>query len=86
MQEQWASAIQTLDMTLPEVVHICRQLTEAELDGLSLDPELRASVESGKVCFRCMKARFSFFKWSYACALCGHAVCGDCKIKVSTKQ
>lgn len=83
LQEQWASALQTLDLTLAEVVHIRSVLTKAELEGLTIDANLREDLEKAKVCFLCMKTRFGIFTWSYQCQLCHHTVCSGCLTKVS---
>ena len=48
-QEHWATALQTLDLTLDEVIHIRSVLTKAELEGLPLDGSLKEDVEKGKV-------------------------------------
>ena len=82
LQEAWASSLQSLDLTLEEVVHIRSVLTKAELEGLTIDSNLREDLERGKVCFLCMKTRFGIFSWSYQCQLCQHSVCSSCLGKV----
>ncbi len=82
LQEQWASSLHTLDLTLAEVVHIRTVLTKAELEGLTIDAGLREDLERAKVCFLCMKVKFGIFNWSYTCQLCQHAVCSGCLTKV----
>ncbi|TRY61592.1 hypothetical protein TCAL_12537 [Tigriopus californicus] len=81
-QDQWASALQTLDLTLAEVVHIRSVLTKAELESLTIDTNLRDDLEKKKVCFLCMKTRFGLFTWSYECQLCHHTVCSGCLSKM----
>ena len=81
-QEHWATALQTLDLTLDEVVHIRSVLTKAELEGLPLDGSLKEDVEKGKVCFLCMKTRFGFFNRGCKCELCSRQVCTKCSTKV----
>ena len=49
-QEHWANALQTLDLTLAEVIHIRSVLTKAEMEGLTIDANLREDLERGKVC------------------------------------
>ena len=48
-QEGWAAALQTLELTLDEVVHIRSVLTKAELENLPLEGTLKEDVEKGKV-------------------------------------
>ena len=81
-QEHWATALQTLDLTLDEVIHIRTVLTKAELEGLPLDGSLKDDVEKGKVCFLCMKTRFGFFSRGCKCELCSRQVCAKCSTKV----
>ena len=82
LQEHWATALQTLDLTLDEVVHIRTVLTKAELESLPLDGSLKEDVEKGKVCFLCMKTRFGFFSRGCKCELCSRQVCAKCSTKV----
>ena len=48
-QEGWATALQTLELSLDEVVHIRSVLTKAELENLPLDGTLKEDMEKGKV-------------------------------------
>ncbi len=57
-------------------------LTKAELEGLPLEGTLKEDVERGKVCFLCMKTRFTFFTWGVRCQLCKQQVCAKCSSKV----
>ena len=43
--------MQTLDLTLAEVIHIRSVLTKAEMEGLTIDVNLREDLERGKVGF-----------------------------------
>ena len=81
-QEHWATALQTLDLTLDEVIHIRTVLTKAELEVLPLDGTLKEDVEKGKVCFLCMKTRFGFFSRGCKCEMCSRQVCTKCSTKV----
>ena len=85
-QEHWATALQTLDLTLDEVVHIRTVLTKAELEGLPLDGSLKEDVEKSKVCFLCMKTRFGFFSRGCKCELCSRQVCAKCSTKVKKRR
>merc|ERR1719228_2734383 len=55
--DQWVAALQTLELSLDEVVHIRSVLTRAELEALPLDNNVKEDVERGKICFLCMKTR-----------------------------
>ena len=41
LQDQWMGALQTLELSMAEVVHIRSVLTRAELDALPLDNNLK---------------------------------------------
>merc|ERR1719317_7837 len=43
--DRWAEALQTLDLTLDEVIHIRSVLTKAEMESLPLDGSLKEDVE-----------------------------------------
>ena len=76
--------MQTLDLTLDEVIHIRSVLTKAEMEGLPLDGTLKEDVERGKICFLCMKTRFGFWSgYGHKCQLCKQKICHKCSTKVS---
>ena len=84
LQDRWAEALQTLDLTLDEVIHIRSVLTKAEMEGLPLDGTLKEDVERGKICFLCMKTRFGFWSgYGHKCQLCKQKICHKCSTKVS---
>merc|ERR1712223_537237 len=80
--EHWATALQTLDLTLDEVIHIRTVLTKAELESLPLDGTMKEDVEKGKICFLCMKSKFGFFNRGMKCELCSRQVCTKCFTKM----
>lgn len=70
-------------------MHIRNVLTKAELECLSVDPELHALLSSGKVCFTCKKTRFSLFgTWATTCKFCRRNVCSLCvrKMRIPTEH
>jgi len=79
----WATALQTLELTLEEVIHIRSVLTKAELENLPLDGNLKEDVEKGKVCFLCMKTRFGFLRRGCKCELCKQQICVKCCTKMN---
>jgi len=80
--DQWVAALQTLELSLEEVVHIRSVLTRAELEALPLDNNLKEDVERGKICFLCMKTKFGIFNWGLRCQMCSQQVCGRCSAKM----
>ena len=76
--------MECLSLTLEEVVHIRSVLTKAELDSLPVECHIKEDVARGKLCFLCMKTRFSFFgSKGNNCRLCQRVVCAKCCAKVS---
>ncbi|XP_059482848.1 protein spire isoform X2 [Neocloeon triangulifer] len=85
----WQSAMECLSLTLEEIVHIRSVLTKAELDGLPVEGRIKEEVEKRKVCFLCMKTRFSIFgPWGQKCKLCQRTVCNKCcdKMRIPTEH
>ncbi|CAB3383638.1 Hypothetical predicted protein [Cloeon dipterum] len=85
----WQSAMECLSLTLEEIVHIRSVLTKAELDGLPVEGRIKEEVEKRKVCFLCMKTRFSIFgPWGQKCKLCQRTVCSKCcdKMRIPTEH
>ncbi|KAF2350779.1 Zinc finger FYVE/PHD-type [Trinorchestia longiramus] len=79
----FASHLDCLSLTLEEVVHIRNVLTKADLEALPLDLTIKEDMAKGKICFLCMKVRFSFFgHWAVECRLCKRNVCKKCVSKM----
>jgi len=78
-----------LSLTLEEIVHIRSVLTKAELESLPVEGHVKEDAEKGKVCFLCMKTRFSIFgPWGQMCKLCKRTVCNKCysKMRIPTEH
>ncbi|KAK6622644.1 hypothetical protein RUM43_008486 [Polyplax serrata] len=83
----WAQ--ECLSLTLEEIVHIRSVLTKAELEALPVDGHVKGDVEKRKVCFLCLKTRFSLFgPWGQKCRLCKRTVCAKCycKMRIPTEH
>ncbi|XP_023323232.1 protein spire homolog 1 isoform X2 [Eurytemora carolleeae] len=80
--EHWVSALQTIELSLEEVVHIRSVLSRAELEAIPLDNNLKEDVVKGKLCFLCMRTRFSLLVWGVRCQLCSQQVCSRCSNKM----
>lgn len=73
-----------LALTLEEIVHIRSVMTKAELEGLPVGVRVKEDVERRKVCFLCLRTRFTIFgQWGVQCKLCQRTVCSKCYTKVS---
>lgn len=79
----WGKTYDCLSLTLDEIQHIRSVLTKAELESLGVTRSLREDLENGRICFTCLKTRFSFFgPWKIECRLCERAICEKCCTKM----
>jgi hypothetical protein len=73
-----------LSLTLDEVQHIRTELTKAELESLGVTRTLKEDLEKGKICFTCLKTRFSFLgPWKVVCKLCKRTICEKCSTSMN---
>ncbi|XP_071447696.1 protein spire isoform X2 [Hetaerina americana] len=82
-------AMECLTLTLEEIVHIRSVLTKAELESLPVEGHVKEDVEKRKVCFLCLKTRFSIFgPWGQKCKMCKRTVCAKCysKMRIPTEH
>ncbi|EHA98934.1 spire-like protein 2 [Heterocephalus glaber] len=73
--------VESLALTVEEVVDVRRVLVKAEMEKFIQDQELFSSLKRGKVCC-CCRARFSLFSWPPTCLFCKRAVCTSCSVKM----
>lgn len=84
-EHQWRDTFNLndrLSLTLEEIVHIRSVMTKAELEGLPVDVHIKEDVEKRKVCFLCLRTRFTIFARGILCKLCQRTVCNKCNQKV----
>ena len=80
---EWGRALECLSLTLQEVQHIRSVLTKAELETLAVTKELREDLQSQRICFTCLKTRFSFFgARPNTCKVCERAICDRCATRM----
>jgi spire-like protein len=76
-------SMECLSLTLEEIVHIRSVLTKADHESLAVRPDVYNDVTKEKVCFLCLKTRFSFFgPRGQKCKLCRRLVCDKCSSKM----
>lgn len=78
-----------LSLTLEEIVHIRSVMTKAELESLPVEVRIKEDVEKRKVCFLCLRTRFSIFSQrGIPCKLCQRTVCAKCysKMRIPTEH
>ncbi|XP_058125092.1 protein spire [Anopheles ziemanni] len=84
-EHQWKDTFNLndrLSLTLEEIVHIRSVMTKAELEGLPVDVHIKEDVEKRKVCFLCLRTRFTLFARGILCKLCQRTVCNKCNTKM----
>lgn len=84
-EQQWKEAVgvsERLALTLEEIVHIRSVMTKAELESLPVGIRVKEDVERRKVCFLCLRTRFTIWQWGVKCKLCQRTVCAKCYSKV----
>ena len=73
---EWGRTLQCLSLTLQEVKHFRSVLTKAEMESLAVTKELREDLNRARICFTCLKTRFSFFgARPNTCKVCERAIC-----------
>ncbi|XP_010628600.1 protein spire homolog 2 [Fukomys damarensis] len=66
---EFSHPVESLALTVEEVVDVRRVLVKAEMEKFVQDKELFSSLKRGKVCC-CCRARFSLFTWPPICLFC----------------
>ncbi|KAI4878889.1 hypothetical protein NFI96_015992 [Prochilodus magdalenae] len=75
--EEFSHPVESLALTVDEVISVRRVLVKAEMEKFLQNKELYNSLKKGKVCC-CCRVRFPLFSWPSTCLLCkrlaGHSV------------
>ncbi|XP_075676617.1 protein spire homolog 1-like isoform X2 [Dermatophagoides pteronyssinus] len=88
-KNDFGKSLECLSLTLKEVQHIRSVLTKAEIESLGVTKSLKKDLENGKICFTCLKTRFTFWgPWATICKLCNRSICDRCatKMHIPTEQ
>ncbi|KAM6946028.1 LOW QUALITY PROTEIN: protein spire homolog 2 [Aplochiton taeniatus] len=85
--EEFSHPVESLALTVEEVVNIRRVLVKAEMEKYLQNKELYSNLRRGKVCC-CCRVKFPLFSWPSTCLLCKRSVCGSCsaKMKIPSKK
>ncbi|XP_020029124.2 protein spire homolog 2 isoform X1 [Castor canadensis] len=78
---EFSHPVESLALTVEEVVDVRRVLVKAEMEKFVQDKELFSSLKRGKICC-CCRAKFPLFSWPPTCLFCKRAVCTSCSIKM----
>ncbi|KAK3564858.1 hypothetical protein QTP86_030431, partial [Hemibagrus guttatus] len=85
--EEFSHPVESLALTLDEVISVRRVLVKAEMEKFLQSKELYNNLRKGKVCC-CCRVKFPLFSWPSTCLLCKRSVCGSCsaKMKMPSKK
>ncbi|MBN3315158.1 SPIR2 protein, partial [Atractosteus spatula] len=79
--EEFSHPVESLALTVDEVINVRKVLVKAELEKFLQSKELYNNLRKGKVCC-CCRAKFPLFSWPSTCLLCKRSVCGSCSVKM----
>ncbi|KAM8955273.1 protein spire homolog 2 isoform 2-T2 [Lycaon pictus] len=78
---EFSHPVESLALTVEEVMDVRRVLVKAEMEKFLQDKELVSSLKKGKICC-CCRTKFPLFSWPPTCLFCKRAVCTSCSIKM----
>ncbi|XP_039990178.1 protein spire homolog 2 isoform X2 [Xiphias gladius] len=85
--EEFSHPVESLALTVDEVINVRRVLVKAEMEKFLQSKELYNNMKRGKVCC-CCRVKFPLFSWPSTCLLCKRSVCVSCsaKMKIPSKK
>ncbi|KAJ8398674.1 hypothetical protein AAFF_G00422020 [Aldrovandia affinis] len=85
--EEFSHPVESLALTVDEVINVRRVLVKAEMEKYLQSKDLYNNLRKGKVCC-CCRVKFPLFSWPSTCLLCKRSVCGSCsaKMKIPSKK
>ncbi|KAB1260246.1 Protein spire-like protein 2 [Camelus dromedarius] len=78
---EFSHPVESLALTVEEVMDVRRVLVKAEMEKFLHNRELLSSLKKGKICC-CCRIKFPLFSWPPTCLFCKRAVCTSCSVKV----
>lgn len=84
---EFSHPVDTLALTVEEVINVRRVLVKAEMEKFLQSKELYTNLKKGKVCC-CCRSKFPLFSWPANCLFCKRSACGSCsgKMKLPAKK
>ncbi|XP_061775966.1 protein spire homolog 2 isoform X2 [Nerophis ophidion] len=85
--EEFSHPVESLALTVEEVINVRRVLVKAEMEKFLQTKELYNNLKKGKVCC-CCRVKFPLFSWPSSCLLCKRPACAACsaKMKIPCKK
>ncbi|KAM9192406.1 protein spire homolog 2 [Dugong dugon] len=78
---EFSHPVESLALTVEEVMDVRRVLVKAEMEKFLQNKELYNNLKKGKICC-CCRIKFPLFSWPPICLFCKRAVCSSCSIKM----
>ncbi|XP_067236140.1 protein spire homolog 2 isoform X1 [Chanodichthys erythropterus] len=79
--EEFCHPVDSLALTVDEVINVRRILVRAEMEKYMQNKELYNNLKKGKICC-CCRVKFPLFSWPSTCLLCKRSVCNSCSAKM----
>ncbi|KAK2867631.1 hypothetical protein QQF64_023357 [Cirrhinus molitorella] len=79
--EEFSHPVDSLALTVDEVINVRRILVKAEMEKYMQNKELYNNLKKGKICC-CCRVKFPLFSWPSTCLLCKRSVCSSCSAKM----
>ncbi|XP_006860318.1 PREDICTED: protein spire homolog 2 [Chrysochloris asiatica] len=78
---EFSHPVESLALTVEEVMDVRRVLVKAEMEKYLQNKELYNNLKKGKICC-CCRIKFPLFSWPATCLFCKRAVCASCSVKM----
>ncbi|XP_026575527.1 protein spire homolog 2 isoform X3 [Pseudonaja textilis] len=79
--QEFSHPVESLALTVEEMINVRRVLVKAEMEKFLQSKELYASLKKGKSCC-CCRTKFALFSWPPTCLFCKRSVCSSCSLKI----
>ncbi|XP_060110244.1 protein spire homolog 2 [Heteronotia binoei] len=79
--QEFSHPVESLALTVDEMINVRRVLVKAEMEKFLHNKELYNSLKKGKICC-CCRTKFALFSWPPACLFCKRSVCSSCSLKI----
>ncbi|XP_062996960.1 protein spire homolog 2 [Elgaria multicarinata webbii] len=79
--QEFSHPVESLALTVEEMINVRRVLVKAEMEKFLQSKELYSSLKKGKICC-CCRTKFALFSWPPTCLFCKRSVCSSCSLKI----
>ncbi|XP_013907503.1 PREDICTED: protein spire homolog 2 isoform X2 [Thamnophis sirtalis] len=79
--QEFSHPVESLALTVEEMINVRRVLVKAEMEKFLHSKELYTSLKRGKSCC-CCRTKFTLFSWPPTCLFCKRSVCASCSLKI----